>query len=740
MKKNSPLRSPIFLKWVLSYMVLLLIQVIIGTGIYFFSSSSIKEEVLRSNTIFLNHIKKAGDEIFSDVDSAFADLIVESNLNKFNNMDFLDQPKLQYEIKRLQVTLNAIMNRSENISYIMIYFKELGMVLTQNSFMTSDKYYTEYYIDKSLSLNDWDWYMRKKYHRYYSPNTFRSELESGGEDADLAFKHSYPQNSNADSGTTIVIGILNGIDPDIIEELSDSLVFLIINGEDEVVSTNRPDFDADPLINRMVINGDLRFDIGIKGETYIVNTIHSNVNDLRYVAAVPEQLFWKKLIYIRNLTWISLGALLLVGALFAYAFTLRNYNPVRGLVDNIGNGSHDYPVAHLQSDYRHDSRNQILLKMLNGTIDVRRLEETGLKGFDSLKKSKELLLALVRVERGNREEVNLSHVMGKFEESMEDKLLLDSVVFSDELFGYIFNNPGESLLETFDQIRNALTHAKSSLSREEGIELTISISGSHMGVNGLTLCYDEAMKALLYKKIAGSENVISYSQLKNMSNLYHYSLEDQQNLIGLIRKGNVEESEELIDDLFDINFRKRLISVEVGMCFIFDILGTFYKLCHTHGDLAIISSLRPVSRIGQCDTMEEIHEEIVSLVRDLCSHYEQTLSIDRIIERVEAIVKQSFHDSQLYVAAIADQVKFSPNYLSKIYKKQRGHSLLFFIHKTRLEEAKKLLTADSHVLNDIALMTGFSDSNALIRVFKKYEGISPGKYKKMHNADNSINP
>ena len=70
----------------------------------------------------------------------------------------------------------------------------------------------------------------------------------------------------------------------------------------------------------------------------------------------------------------------------------------------------------------------------------------------------------------------------------------------------------------------------------------------------------------------------------------------------------------------------------------------------------------------------------------------------------------------------------TPSYLSAIYKKETGTSLLEFINQARLDEAERLLEQGMTVA-EVAEKAGFRDSTYLIRVFKKKRGVTPGQKK-----------
>jgi YesN/AraC family two-component response regulator len=63
-----------------------------------------------------------------------------------------------------------------------------------------------------------------------------------------------------------------------------------------------------------------------------------------------------------------------------------------------------------------------------------------------------------------------------------------------------------------------------------------------------------------------------------------------------------------------------------------------------------------------------------------------------------------------------------------LFKKETGSTVIDFINKHRIDEAKRLLLVGAGDLRDIALRVGFEDVNYFSRVFKKYEGVAPSKF------------
>lgn len=101
--------------------------------------------------------------------------------------------------------------------------------------------------------------------------------------------------------------------------------------------------------------------------------------------------------------------------------------------------------------------------------------------------------------------------------------------------------------------------------------------------------------------------------------------------------------------------------------------------------------------------------------------------IDVVIDYI-----REHYEENITRTTLAQVVNFSPEYLGKVFKKQMGVSINDYINKYRIEKAKKLLSSTNYKVIDIALMVGFENMPYFSSVFKKYEGITPGEYKKLY--------
>lgn len=91
---------------------------------------------------------------------------------------------------------------------------------------------------------------------------------------------------------------------------------------------------------------------------------------------------------------------------------------------------------------------------------------------------------------------------------------------------------------------------------------------------------------------------------------------------------------------------------------------------------------------------------------------------------------EEHYQDKISVTDLAEQLFLSPNYLSSLFKKHTGSSISEYITLCRIRKAKELM-AESNALKsyEVADLVGYSDYEHFRKVFKKYVGINPAKYR-----------
>lgn len=104
-----------------------------------------------------------------------------------------------------------------------------------------------------------------------------------------------------------------------------------------------------------------------------------------------------------------------------------------------------------------------------------------------------------------------------------------------------------------------------------------------------------------------------------------------------------------------------------------------------------------------------------------------------IIECQSYIFKHLYEEISL--GQLAKVVNMQQNYLSTLFKKEVGLSITEYILKQKVEEAKQLLTHSKYSLSEIYSWLNFHDQSHFTKVFKKYTGTTPKKFKSKKSTE-----
>ncbi|ASR47515.1 hypothetical protein B4V02_12950 [Paenibacillus kribbensis] len=100
-----------------------------------------------------------------------------------------------------------------------------------------------------------------------------------------------------------------------------------------------------------------------------------------------------------------------------------------------------------------------------------------------------------------------------------------------------------------------------------------------------------------------------------------------------------------------------------------------------------------------------------------------------LASRIREIIDSQYGDAMLSLTMIAEQLQMSNSYISRVFKEQYQLGLVEYLNQVRVERAKELMNLQQLSIKEIAREVGFASDVSFIRVFKKYEHMTPGKYK-----------
>lgn len=148
--------------------------------------------------------------------------------------------------------------------------------------------------------------------------------------------------------------------------------------------------------------------------------------------------------------------------------------------------------------------------------------------------------------------------------------------------------------------------------------------------------------------------------------------------------------------------------------------------------LTIISRDELENAIHQQENLQAIIELIYEKLLEMSKDFNGYGSAKgNIVEQVKKYIDRYYY-KDITLKSVADLFHYNRAYLGKVFKRQTGDYFNVYLHKVRIEEAKKLLLDKQHKVYEIAKQVGYSNSDYFYKNFKLYEGLSPKEFQMQH--------
>lgn len=108
-------------------------------------------------------------------------------------------------------------------------------------------------------------------------------------------------------------------------------------------------------------------------------------------------------------------------------------------------------------------------------------------------------------------------------------------------------------------------------------------------------------------------------------------------------------------------------------------------------------------------------------------HYQKSHG-DSLVLDSQNWLESVFHN-QVDIDNVADQFNIGRRTFERRFKKATGDTPLAYVHRVRIEAAKKLLENDSLSVEEISFKVGYEDSGFFRKIFKRKTSLTPTEYR-----------
>lgn len=244
-------------------------------------------------------------------------------------------------------------------------------------------------------------------------------------------------------------------------------------------------------------------------------------------------------------------------------------------------------------------------------------------------------------------------------------------------------------------------------------------------------------KEILDEQRSISENLQQIKFLESMaSSDVSYPIHLENELSECIIKGSEEEAKAILNEILGYIFfrhsgdNRRIVTMSV--------------------ELVVVMSRAAMHGGARYEDISKLTEDMFYLVADTANIEEICLNLTKIVENMILLVfpiktvkndqKTILRKAVIYInhniqnnitlEEVAKHVSLSPTYFSKLFSNEMNITYIDYINKIKVKESKKFLADSKMSLGEIAAKFNFNDQSYFTKVFKKHEGMTPGKYRK----------
>ena len=127
-------------------------------------------------------------------------------------------------------------------------------------------------------------------------------------------------------------------------------------------------------------------------------------------------------------------------------------------------------------------------------------------------------------------------------------------------------------------------------------------------------------------------------------------------------------------------------------------------------------------RAKSLKNMIEVYQNAVDKMLSFLDGEEQDES--RIIQKIKNLIEKEYA-KDISLNYVAENVNLTPAYVSYIFKKETGQTLVKYVTDIKMMKARKMLEEGTMKIVQVAKTCGYENQSYFNRLFKNYYGVTP---------------
>lgn len=773
--KAKSFRIALFWQFYAKYFMLILVPAILATTFTnLFVVQLIEKEAEKSSSIVMGNYAQQADAEFHALQSSMIRLLGTPNLKGI--LEDMDSPVYfpAYSMEKIEriyammAQLNAIRTESF-VSGAFLYFVHSDLVI-DNIYADKAYYFNNQYVlepgDSERLLSQFSGKKMMHFTDLYTISDKDSSGNSTGRSSHLSVIMSYPFNSD-EPEVYLAVQIQKEMVQRLIRTRESWISRTAVVDTDHGVigQSDNGSLDTGPLI-QAIRSGD-EGALAPYGRMEAVSFVRSGFDpSWYYVTWIDLQTLLQPARMLRTLSVAFLAFFLLLGAFLSYYLSRRLYNPISEIRKRLqSHPVHLSPENAVNATKDNDfdtirrfsmlliNENKELSQLVKGILPV--VQEDFITRIllgeyrDDLSieyYSKEIAFsfkphgprAVLVIEYRyfgpaleQLSETSKSFLLTELKEKLLKRLagpvwlcqtradLLACVVPQDQQE----QEAGHRLREVAESIKAVLEQYASYFKATIGIGRTVPALGD------LHLSYQHGLSRLRQKSLNDEVEIYGDDEAWDDREPFDsfLSAEEINRIANMYKSGEYGRLLRSALDLLEAGKRRKASAFQMkNLCA--DVLNAWIRAVETErNDFSISFYSELFESMNRCQTWQELGQ-CLERIHGMLFRPPSSANRKEQFAGVVQYIHDHYHE-ELSIEQFAGSLNMSVSHFSRTFKEEIGEKYVEYITKYRLATAKRLLIETDMKIEEIAERVGYLGSNAFIRIFRKYEGITPGKYR-----------
>lgn len=311
-------------------------------------------------------------------------------------------------------------------------------------------------------------------------------------------------------------------------------------------------------------------------------------------------------------------------------------------------------------------------------------------------------------------------------------------MFSDKSLILYFGEEKYKNKQIKNWLRQTAEKMAAEVSKKTDFTLTIGIGSYYDDPRQVDRSYYEALGATRNSILFKGYSVVHWEDIKNIDDYdiaYPYDIENK--IVESFKSGDMDKLPALIDRLFEDWEIKNNSDSMLIKSRILELMGVLSRSAVEVG--ANFKEISPINykyseRLFDLDGVSKLKDWLNSLLTKLSEKIDLVENDikNKLIYNGIKFIKSNYKDD-ITLTETAAAANLSEHYFSRLFKKEMDCTFKEYITELRIKEAKRILKNLEINISTIAKETGYNDASYFSKVFKKYEGVSPSKYRDLLN-------